>query len=376
MYFPIIKYIRDVYGDGQVDLHHPLIDASDITKVSQVIKSGYVSSMGPEISKFEDKIRLFTGSPFAISTNTGTAALHSCLMLIEASEEDIILVSPLTFVATVNAISYTKATPYFLDVEPSTLSLSLDDLNRFINEECIVGCKVTHKTTNKIVKAVIITHPFGFCGDIKSIAKFCKEKGIVLIEDAAGGLGSFFERKHLGTFGDFGILSFNGNKIITTGGGGMILTSSNEMASKAKHMTTTAKMKHDYRYIHDSVGYNYRMPNLNAAFGLSQISKLHGILEKKLKVAEGYRRIFEHFENLSFFSGHKKSEANFWLNVVIFKNDTDCKDFIELMLEHNILVRQCWDPIHTLKPYKEYSKLSLHNSEWLARRLVNLPSSA
>ena len=367
--------IRSIYGDGSVQLHEPVLDHLDAESVSAVIRTGYVSSVGKEITAFENALKLELQCKHIIAVSSGTSALHLALEIFQFSADDIVIVSPLTFVASAAAIRYTGAIPKFIDINSCDLSLSLEKIDEYLTTECLhIDGRYMDKTINKKVSGVLITHPFGLCGAITSAAKFCKDRNLILIEDAAAVLGNKYAGKPLGTFGDASIISFNGNKTITTGGGGALIVRNIEKAKLARHLATTAKVKHSYRYIHDKVGYNYRMPNLNAALGLSQLKKLNKILEEKLSTHMAYSELFAELDGVKLMVRPDQFTGTPWLNTVCFESERDGLGFIEYMHSKGIMVRMCWDPIHKLKPYAKFSNNSLLNVENMKSKLINLPS--
>lgn len=279
----IVEFIRELYGGQEfVPLHEPRFSGNEKKYVQECIESTFVSSVGAFVDEFEKQFAKFTGSKYAIATVNGTAALHTALLLAGVSREDEVITQPLTFVATCNAISYIGAHPVFVDIDKETLGLSPEKLKEFLSQNTeVINGECVNKTTKRIIKAVVPMHTFGLPTKINELMGVCKEYSISLIEDAAESLGSYNEGKHTGTFGLLGAFSFNGNKIITTGGGGMVVTDNEELAKKAKHMTTTAKIPHSWEYDHDMVGYNYRLPNLNAALGCAQMELLPKFLKRK-----------------------------------------------------------------------------------------------
>ena len=291
MYEELISFIRNIYKtNGFIPLHAPYLRGNEKKYLSSVVDTNFVSSVGKLVSNFENAIKQYTGSKYAIATVNGTSGLHICLKISGAHENTEVITQSLTFIATCNAIRYCGATPIFIDVDKNTLGLSLEALENFLEENCELrddGICWNIFTKKKIV-ACVPMHTFGFPTDCHQIKKICKKYNLQLIEDSAESLGSSFNGKHTGTVGDMGVLSFNGNKIITTGGGGMILTNSKRKANLARHLTTQAKIKSQWEFIHDQIGYNYRMPNLNAALGLAQIEKIEFILKRKREIAELY----------------------------------------------------------------------------------------
>ena len=378
MYEGFISFVRDLYGtNGHIPLHEPIFMGNEKRYLSDTIDSTFVSSIGEYVNKFEQKICEYTGIKYAVATVNGTSALHIALKLAGAVKDTEVITQSLTFVATTNAIHYCGASPVFVDVEKSTLGLSPVSLEKFLQENCELRedgfC--WNKLSNRRIIACLAMHTFGFPAQLEEIKRLCDGFNIKLIEDAAESLGSFYKNKHTGAYGKSSILSFNGNKIITTGGGGMILTNDEKLANDARHITTTAKISHKWVFDHDLIGFNYRLPNLNAALGLAQLESLEIILKSKLKVANAYQNWGKE-NGVQFFKESSKTQPNYWLNIVI----TDDKNQRDLMLEetnkNNISTRPVWIPMHQLEINCELFQSDMENTEWLSERLVCVPSSA
>ncbi|WP_445383554.1 LegC family aminotransferase [Robiginitalea sp. IMCC43444] len=371
-----IEFIRDIYQTKDfIPLHEPRFTGNEKKYVEQCIDSTFVSSVGEFVGQFEDAVADFTGAAFGIATVNGTAALHTALHLVSAGPGDEIITQALTFVATCNAISYTGARPVFVDVERESMSLCPKKLKDFLATHAEVtqkGC--INKNTRSQIKAVVIMHTFGMPGKVKEILDICNQYKLKLIEDAAESLGSYNGAEHTGTEGYLGVLSFNGNKVITTGGGGMILTQSEEIARKAKHLTTTAKVPHKWEYNHDSLGFNYRLPNLNAAMGLAQMENLPLFLEKKRQLAHTYRDFFSG-EAATFMEEPKGSRANYWLNTLLMEDRRQRDQFLELTNQQGIMTRPAWTLMSELPMYRDMQHGELGVSRWLEDRIVNIPSS-
>jgi aminotransferase in exopolysaccharide biosynthesis len=318
----------------------------------------------------------YTGAKYAIATVNGTAALQVALLLAGVEPGDEVLTQAITFVATANAISYCGAKPVFLDSDRLTLGLSSDSLEEFLVSDCIQendGYTYNRKTRKRISVCVPV-HILGHPAQIKAIKALCNHYNISLVEDAAEALGSFFQDKHTGTFGKLGILSFNGNKIITTGGGGMILTDDEELGVMAKHLTTTAKVAHRWEYVHDQVGFNYRLPNINAAMGCAQMEILQDLLLKKRELATEYKAFFETIR-IPFVSEPEGSCSNYWLNAVLFNSLKERNDFLEYSNDRGVMTRPLWTPLPKLPMYLKCQTDRLENAYWLEERLVSIPSS-
>jgi len=373
----IVSYIRDLYNKpkGVINLHEPYFMGNEKKYLSDCIDTTFVSSVGKYVNQFEDMCIEFTGSQYAIATMNGTAALHVSLVLSGVDQNCEVLTQPLTFIATANAISYTDAIPVFLDVDKDTLGLSPDALEQFLKDNCsIINGTCVNRITGKVIKACIPMHTFGFPCRIDRIIDLCDKHHIVLIEDSAESLGSYYKGKHTGTFGQFGVLSFNGNKTITCGGGGMILTNDKDMAKKAKHITTTAKLPHKWEYAHDMIAYNYRLTNLSAALGCAQMEQLPIILENKRKTARRYESFFEKDEDITFVKEAKDSTANYWLNTILLPGGLERDKLLKETNEQGVMTRPIWKPMNKLEMFKGCQTYDLTNSRWLEDRIVNIPS--
>ena len=373
----IIDKIREIYGEPEkfIPLHTPLFIGNEKKYLEECIDSTFVSSAGKFVDLFEDKIAEYTGSRRAVVCVNGTNALHIALRLVGVEQYDEVITQPLTFIATANAISYCGARPLFLDVDRKTMGLSPIALETFLSLETAIkagGCY--NRSTGKRIKACIPMHTFGHPCRIDEIALICEKYKIELIEDAAESIGSYYKGKHTGTFGKIGILSFNGNKIITTGGGGMLLFNDEELAQRAKHLTTQAKVAHPWNFVHDEIGFNYRMPNINAALGVAQLEKLNFYLEKKRLLAKTYQDFFQS-EKISFFSEPDNCISNYWLNVIIFESEDERDQFLNESNSQGVMTRPVWRLMNKLKMFENCQKGSLANSEWLEEKVVNIPSS-
>ena len=372
----IIKFIRSVYKtDSFVPLHEPKFLGNEKKYLGECIDSTFVSSVGKFVDRFEEEIVKYTGAKYAIATSNGTSALHISLLLSGVKSGYEVITQPLTFIATCNAISYCNASPIFVDVDKDTMGMSPEALEDFLKENAIVKNQYCeNKVTGNVIKACVPMHTFGHPCRIMEIKKICKKWNITLVEDAAESLGSLYNGRHTGTFGDLGVLSFNGNKIITSGGGGCILTNSEELAKKAKHITTTAKEPHMWEFSHDMIGYNYRMPNLNAALILAQLEQLNGFLNSKRSLAKSYENFFNSI-NMHFFSEHTDSKANYWLNSIILKDRSHRDLFLDETNSQGVMTRPIWKLMNKLPMFKHAQCGNLKNSEWLEGRVVNIPSS-
>ena len=376
MFEELFKTIQDIYGkEGTIPLHAPVLDESDKQSVLRAINSGFVSSVGKEVTEFEEKLANYTGSLKAVAVMNGTAALHLGLVLSGVKTGDLVITQALTFVATANAISYTGAEPVFLDSDFDTMGLSADALESFLRENAIFKTGYTvHKGTGKIIRACVPMHVFGHPVRINEIISICRDWNIRVVEDAAEALGSKVNGKQAGTFGEIGVLSFNGNKIITTGGGGALLFQNEKLAARAKHLSTTAKVPHAWSFNHDEIGFNYRMPNLNAALGCAQIDRLAEFLIKKKMVAQKYKDTLLSNENIFFIGSRKDTEPNFWLNTILVKNKAMRDLFLAESNTRGIGCRPVWELMTDLDIYSHCIKDDLKAAKELRDRIINLPS--
>jgi aminotransferase in exopolysaccharide biosynthesis len=376
MFNDFIDFVRSIYGTKEfIPLHEPKFVGNEKKYLDQCIDSTFVSSVGRFVDEFENKIARYVGSKYAIATTNGTSALHISLILADVRKDDEVITQPLNFVATCNAISYCNAKPVFIDVERDTMGLSPSALKSFLeNSTVIKDKKCINKKTMKIIKACVPMHSYGHPCRIDEIKEICNQYYIFLIEDAAESLGSFYKDKHTGTFGQLGVISFNGNKIITGGGGGCIITSDEVLAKKAKHLTTTAKTPHKWDFNHDMVGYNYRMPNLNAALLVAQLEKLNNFIINKRNLADKYETFFKG-TGFNFFKEIKNSKSNYWLNCILLKDKIQRDQFLEETNLNGVMTRPIWKLMNKLSMFKDVQCDDLKNSEWLDERVVNIPSS-
>ena len=376
-YTPVVDFIRSVYKtDSFIPLHEPRFLGNEKKYLNECIDSTFVSSVGKFVDEFEEKIASYTGAKYAVATSNGTSALHISLLLANVEQNDEVITQPLTFIATCNAISYCNASPVFIDVDKDTMGMSPVALEIFLKENAEVkNQQCVNKSTGKIIKACIPMHTFGHPCRIEEIQKICKEWHIVLVEDSAESLGSFYRGQHTGTFGELGVISFNGNKIITSGGGGCILTNNEDLAKKAKHITTTAKEPHKWEYTHDMVGYNYRMPNLNAALIVAQLEQLDGFLKSKRSLAKIYKKFFQNGD-IHFVIDPENAKSNYWLNSIILKSKDQRDLFLDETNSQGIMTRPIWVLMNKLPMFEKAQCGDLTNSEWLEDRVVNIPSSA
>lgn len=371
-----ISFIKSLFNKENIALHEPCFIGNEKKYLLECIDSGFVSSVGEFVTRFEEALKEKTKARFVIATNTGTAALHIALLANGIDENCEVITQSISFVATANAIAYTGAKPVFLDIDENTLSLSPKALEHFLENQTYQKDNLSYnKTTHKPIKACVIMHTFGLSAHIKAIKELCEKYHILLIEDAAEALGSTYENKALGTFGKCGILSFNGNKIITGGCGGAILSDDENLAKLARHLSTTAKIPHPYEYDHDRIAYNYRLCNINAAILLAGLENLELFLENKRELAKIYKDFFKNHDKCKFIDEKSNERSNFWLNTLLFKNENLRNIFLEECLKNNIFVRPVWKSLPSLKAFQNCQSNELINTKKLEKRLVNLPSS-
>ncbi|HAF28034.1 MAG TPA: aminotransferase DegT [Bacteroidales bacterium] len=375
MYKEIVDFIKRLYKtESFIPLHSPLFIGNEKKYLEECIDSTFVSSVGKYVDKFEELAASYTGAKKAVVCLNGTNALYIALKLVGVKEDDEVITQALTFIATANAISYTGAHPVFIDVDKETMGLSPDALNKWLNENAVLKNGICYNSkTGRRIKACIPMHTFGHPVRLEELIGVCKKYSIELIEDAAESLGSFYKEKHTGTFGKIGILSFNGNKTITTGGGGMLLFNDESMAQHAKHLTTQAKIPHAWEFSHDHIGYNYRMPNINAALGCAQMEQLDKFLKSKRLIAMEYEKLFKD-SSIGFFKEPKDCESNYWLNVIILPNKVERDAFLKYSNENGVMTRPIWQLMNRMPMFKACQTDELVNSFWFEERVVNLPS--
>ncbi|ECC0267031.1 aminotransferase LegC [Campylobacter jejuni] len=371
-----ISFIKSLFNKENIALHEPCFIGNEKKYLLECIDSGFVSSVGEFVTRFEEALKEKTKARFVIATNTGTAALHIALLANGIDENCEVITQSISFIATANAIAYTGAKPVFLDIDENTLSLSPKALEHFLENQTYQKDNLSYnKTTHKPIKACVIMHTFGLSAHIKAIKELCEKYHILLIEDAAEALGSTYENKALGTFGKCGILSFNGNKIITGGCGGAILSDDENLAKLARHLSTTAKIPHPYEYDHDRIAYNYRLCNINAAILLAGLENLELFLENKRELAKIYKDFFKNHDKCKFIDEKSNEKSNFWLNTLLFKDENLRNIFLEECLKNNIFVRPVWKSLPSLKAFQNCQSNELINTKKLEKRLINLPSS-
>jgi len=374
----VLKAIRSVVGAGQISLHEPSFEGNEWKYLKECLDSSYVSSVGKFVDQFEKDLAEFTGAKHAISVVNGTAALHIALRLAGVKAGDEVLIPALTFVATANAVSYCNATPHFIDSEENTLGMNVNELQNYLSRSTSqVSGQCINRKSGRVIRALMPMHTFGHPNDLDGLLAISNDFNIALVEDAAESLGSYFKGKHTGTFGMLGTLSFNGNKTITTGGGGAILTNDSELAKKAKHITTTAKTPHVWEFRHDQIGFNYRMPNLNAALGCAQLEQLPGKLVAKRNLFKKYEEAFAKIEGINLFAEAINCQSNYWLQTLILdKSQAHQRDLIlEVTNKDGIMTRPAWELINSLPPYVSCPSMDLQFSNSFSKRLINIPSS-
>jgi len=370
-----VKQSKLIFGDEFIPLHRPVFEGNERQYLIDCIDSNFVSSVGAKVTEFEGKVAEFTGSKYAVATVNGTAALHVAIELAGVKPGDEVISQALTFIATCNAISYAGAKPLFIDVDLDTMGLSPSALKIFLESNAEKSVDGTfNKFSGNRISACVPMHTFGFPCRIAEIAEICADWDVALIEDAAESLGSYAGGRHTGTFASMATLSFNGNKVITTGGGGMIITDDPELAKRAKYITTTAKVPHPYEFVHDEIGYNYRMPNLNAALGCAQMERLDDFLAIKTQLADQWDAFF-HDRDVDFVKAINGNNANHWLNTIIFNSRLDRDEFLKVTNDNNVMTRPIWTLMSKLPMFKDSQTDGLKNSLWLEDRVVNIPSS-
>lgn len=374
----VLGAIRRVVGPNPAVLHEPSFEGNEWLYLKECLDSTYVSSVGKFVDRFEEDLARYTGSKYAISVVNGTAALQIALKLAGVQADDEVLIPALTFVATANAVTYCNATPHFVDSEESTMGIDTSKLREYLEENTkLQSGNCINKITGKVIRALVPMHTFGHPSDIEGLLSIANDFKIILVEDAAESLGSFYHGQHTGTFGLFGTLSFNGNKTITTGGGGAILTNNENLARHAKHLTTTAKLPHAWEFRHDEIGYNYRMPNINAALGCAQLEQLPTKLAAKRQLFLKYQSTFADVTGVKLFEEPENCRSNYWLqSLVLDKSESETRNSIlESSNSSGIMTRPVWVLLNELTPFKDSPKMDLPTATSLSDRIINIPSS-
>jgi aminotransferase in exopolysaccharide biosynthesis len=374
----VARALQSVVGERPVALHSPTFEGNEWLYLKECLDSTYVSSVGKFVDRFEHDLSKYTGAKYAISVVNGTAALQIALKLAGVKAGDEVLIPALTFVATANAVTYCNATPHFIDSEEQTLGVDAAKLREYlISNTSQQSGHCINRNTGNVIRALVPMHTFGHPSDLENLLSIVNDYNIALVEDAAESLGSYYKGQHTGTFGLLGTLSFNGNKTITTGGGGAILTNNADLARHAKHLTTTAKLSHAWEFRHDEIGYNYRMPNINAALGCAQLEQLPGKLESKRNLFKKYQQAFADIEGIRLFSEPKNCHSNYWLQTLLLdENQSKERDLVlEATNSSGIMTRPAWVLLNELSPFKDSPSTNLATAQSLARRIINIPSS-
>ncbi len=376
-----VAALKDVLKETArpVVLHEPRFIGNEWAYVKDCLDSGYVSTVGRYVERFEQGLAAYTGAGFAVAVASGTAAMHLCLKLAGIGPGDEVLTPALTFVATANAVCYCGAMPHFVDCSGESLGVDPDKLGGYLKEIAVLKDGLCHnKQTLRPIKALVVMHTFGHPADLQPLLAVCRQYGLVLVEDAAESLGSYYRDRHTGRFGKLAAMSFNGNKIITTGGGGAILTDDEALAKAAKHISTTARRQHRWAFVHDQVGYNYRMPNLNAALGCAQLEQLDRFIRDKRALADKYRQAFENMRGVTFFVEPSYARSNYWLNACILSEENAAlrDEILTRTNDAGLMTRPVWVLMHQLVIFQGCPRMDLSTSESLERRIINIPSSA
>jgi aminotransferase in exopolysaccharide biosynthesis len=371
-----VKFIQEQYKTTDfIPLHVPTFKGNEKAYLNECIDSTFVSSVGKFVDEFELKLAEYIGVKKAVVCVNGTNAIHLCLKLVGVENHDEVITQPLTFIATTNAITYANAIPLFVDVDKDTMGLSPKSMLKFLKQNTEIKNNICYnKNTGRRIKACLPMHTFGHACRIEEIKQICEEYCIELVEDAAEAMGSRYKGKHIGSFGKLGAISFNGNKIMTTGGGGVIVTDDEELAKRAKHLSTQAKTPHAWEYHHDEIGYNYRMPNLNAALGLAQLEQLDIFIQNKRDLTKKYKAFFEK-QGIITFEERTDEQSNYWLNAIILESLEERNLFLEEMNKAGVMTRPIWQLMTKLPMFQDCPKANLDNAEYLEDRVVNIPSS-
>ena len=376
MFSPFVKFVRSIYQTEEfIPLHEPKFQGNEKKYVNDAIDSTFVSSVGEYVNRFEREFASKVGAKYAVATVNGTSALHLALLNSGVGMGDEVITQPLTFVATCNAISYCGAVPTFVDVDKETLGMSPESLKKFIKANCVgENGELVNKHTGRVIRSVLPMHTFGHPCRIKEIAEICDDYNLHLIEDCAESLGSSYEDTHTGNFGYVAAFSFNGNKVMTTGGGGMLVTFDEETAINLKHMSTTGKVPHKWEFNHDRLAFNYRMPNLNAALGCAQLENLDNFLISKRKLADRYKEFCD-VSDIQFLSEPDSCKSNYWLNTVILKSEDEQQEFLKYTNENGVMTRPVWKLMYKLPMFSKAYRSDCSVAEELEKTVVNVPSS-
>ena len=378
MFKEIVRFIRSIYGEKEdfIPLHEPRFIGNERKYVLDAIDSTFVSSVGQYVDLFEKMMAEITGAKYAIAIVNGTNALHLALEIAGVETNDEVLTQPLTFIATANAIKYAGATPHFVDVDLDSMGISPEKLEKHLEAVNVIKDGICYnKNTGNKISACVPMHTFGLPSRIDEIVAVCNRYHIPVIEDAAESLGSLYKKKHTGTYGLLSIFSFNGNKIVTSGGGGAIVTDNAELAKKAKHLSTQAKIPHKWEYAHDTVGYNYRMPNINAALACAQLEQLTKFVENKRELSDLYFNFFKKYKEVELVREIKEGESNYWLNAIQLENRKERDKFLKYTNDNGIMTRPIWKLMNKLEMFNNCPKSDLSNAKFLEDRIVNITSS-
>ena len=374
----VVDAIQSVIGKEPASLHEPTFGGNEVKYVEQCINSTFVSSIGEFVERFEQEIAHFTGAVYAIATVNGTAALHIALMLAGVVTDDEVLTPALTFVATANAVAYCGAFPHFIDTEETNLGIDIEKLRTYLDHATrLEGGLCINRLTGRVIRAIVPMHTFGHPVDMDALFELASDFCLVIVEDSAESLGSTYKGKHTGTFGLLGITSFNGNKTITTGGGGVIITDDRSLAKQAKHLTTTAKISHQWDFRHDQIGYNYRMPNINAALGCAQIEQLSGFIENQRNLYIRYAEAFDNIEGIRVLSEPEGCRSNYWLQTLVLDDAISNMqgEILKLANSAGLAVRPPWVLMSELRQFADNPKMNLSCAESIFSRVINIPSS-
>jgi aminotransferase in exopolysaccharide biosynthesis len=374
----VTQAVQNVIGHGPIKLHEPTFDGNEAQYVQDCIESTYVSSVGKYVDQFEIELAKYTGAKYAVSLVNGTSALHLALKLAGVKAGDEVLLQAFNFIASANAVTYCGATPHFVDIESENLGIDPNKLQNYLSEISKKTGELTENVvTGRCIKALVVMHTFGHPSKMDELTEVAKKFNLILIEDAAESIGSYYDKKHTGTMGLLGTMSFNGNKTITTGGGGAILTNNSELAKQAKHLSTTAKISHKWEFKHDEIGYNYRMPNINAALGCAQLEQLPNKLEKKKKLFDKYKIELLKINGLSIIEEPKNCKSNYWLQALTLDSPSlSMRDnILENLNAAGYMSRPGWDLLNSLNPFIKSPSMSLETSNLLFQSLINIPSS-
>lgn len=368
--------VKEMYGKDFVPLHEPTFNKKEVEYVTDCVKTGWVSSVGAYVTRFEEDLAKFVGVKHAVAVVNGTAALHIALKVAGVEANDEVLMPSLTFIATANAVSYCGAIPHFVDVHEETLGMDPFKLDAYLEDISEVrNGELYNKETKRRIKALVPMHTFGHAVHLEELLVLAEKYYLVIVEDAAESLGTYYKGKHTGSFGKINAMSFNGNKIITTGGGGAILTDDEALADYAKHLTTTAKVPHKWEYVHDEIGYNYRMPNINAALGCAQLEKISELLKHKKQLTAKYDKLVANLDGVCLFKQPKHSDSNYWLQTLVLDESLNREEVLTFLNEKGVMSRPIWRPIDKLEMYKACPKMELSVTDILNKNIVNIPST-